>query len=276
MSPPQDLPSGLVRAGPVAIHAQLAAALQARIAGLAAGSQLPTEEELMAAYAVSRTTVRRAVQSLVNASLLVRRQGKGTFVCEQRMVHPLDRLRPFVSMFIGAGKHPEGKILSYEWVDDASAPVASADAAVATVAALRVRRLYSLDEQPQAAAEIFVPEPFGQQITRGEIEEHPVYQVLHDKLGLVPHHADVTVRSQPALLSEASDLHVELDHPLLLMQRVTYDGEGRVIEWATYYLPGERFELRLTVEASVPETVAYSFTHSGADLMLITDKPTPG
>ncbi len=273
MSPPQDPPSALVRAGPVAIHVQLAAELQARIAGLAAGSRLPTEGELMAAYAVSRTTVRRAVQSLVDAGLLVRRQGKGTFVCEQRMVHPLDRLRPFVSMFVGAGKHPEGKILCYEWVDDALAPVASADAAVA---ALHVRRLYSLDGQPQAAAEIFVPEPFGQQITRAEIEEHPVYQVLHDKLGLVPHHADVTVRSQPALLSEASDLHVELDHPLLLMQRVTYDGEGRVIEWATYYLPGERFELRLTVEASVPETVAYSFTHSGADLMLITDKPTPG
>jgi len=158
----------------------------------------------MAAYAVSRTTVRRAVQSLVNASLLVRRQGKGTFVCEQRMVHPLDRLRPFVSLFIGAGKHPEGKILSYEWVDDASAPVASGDATVATVAtvaALRVRRLYSLDGQPQAAAEIFVPEPFGQQITRGEIEEHPVYQVLHDKLGLVPHHADVTVRSQPPTIT---------------------------------------------------------------------------
>lgn len=272
MSSAQDASSRLVRGGPVAIHLQLAAALRARIAGLAAGSRLPTEEELMAAYAVSRTTVRRAAQSLVDAGLLVRRQGQGTFVCEQRMIHPLDRLRPFVSMFVGAGKHPEGKILSYEWVDDALVPVASADTAVA---ALRVRRLYSLDGQPQAAAEIFVPEPFGQQVTRAEIEEHPVYQVLHEKLGLVPHHADVTVRSQSAQRSEANDLHVELDHPLLLMQRVTYDADGRVIEWATYYLPAERFELRLTVEASVPETVAYSFTHSGADLMLITDKPTP-
>jgi len=261
----------LSREGPVAIHAQLIDALRGQISGLPAGSRVPTEMELVAAYGVSRTTVRRAVQSLVDAGLLVRRQGKGTFVSEPRMTHPLDRLRPFISMFVGAGKHPDGQVLSYEWLDDLIAPGGSGSGATG---ALRVRRRYSLDRQPQVVAEIFVPDPFGQQITRAEIEEHPVYQVLLEKLGLVPHHADVTVRSQGASEARAGELGLEVGHPLLVMERVTFDGEGKVIEWATYYLPAERFELRLTVEASVPEAVAYSFTRSGADLMLVTGLPT--
>lgn len=258
------------RAGPVAIHAQLAAALRVRIATLPPGSRLATEEELITVYGVSRTTVRRAVQSLVEAGLLVKKQGKGTFVSQPRLTHPLDRLRPFVSMFVGAGKHPDGKILSYEWLDAVAPPV---DVAHTAVAALRVRRLYLLDGQPEVLAEIFVPDPFGKQVTRAEIEEHPVYQVLQDKLGLVPHHADITVRSQLSPRSGANELQTDRDQPLLLMQRVTYNGDGRIIEWATYHLPAERFELRLTVQATAPEAVAYSFTNPGAELMLVTDKP---
>lgn len=262
----------LVRQGPVAIHTQLATALRHRITELSPNDRLPTEEELMATYAVSRTSVRRAVQSLVDAGLLVRRQGKGTFVCEPRLAHPLDRLRPFISMFVGAGKHPDGEVLAYEWLHDVPSPLKQVEAATA---ALRVRRLYRLEDRPQALAEIFVPDPFGQQITRADIEEHPVYQVLTNKLSLIPHHADITVRSQSASRGQARELSVDPGHPLLVMQRVTYASAGDVIEWATYLLPAERFELRLTVEAAIPETVAYSFTHSRADLMLITDGPPP-
>jgi len=263
---PGDDADPLVRRGPVTIHAQLSAVLRGDVAGLAPGSRLPTEEEFMGRYGVSRTTVRRAVQSLVDEGLLVRRQGKGTFVGAPRLVHPLDRLRPFVSMFVGAGKHPDGQVLAFEWLDEPTLPDTSVPL---PGGALAVRRLYCLDDQPQVVAEIFVPDPFGQQITRAEIEEHPIYQVLRDKLLLTPHHADVTVRSQAAPQDRADELALDTGHPLLLMQRVTYDGDGQVIEWATYYLPAERFEVRLTVQASTPETVAYSFTDSGADLRLI-------
>lgn len=47
---------------------------------LEANQQIPTEVELMEKYGVSRTTVRRAVQDLVESGVLVKRQGNGTFV----------------------------------------------------------------------------------------------------------------------------------------------------------------------------------------------------
>jgi GntR family transcriptional regulator len=50
------------------------------------GEQLPSEHQLMSAFAVSRITVRRAIANLVNQGLVVAHQGKGVFVKEQRKV----------------------------------------------------------------------------------------------------------------------------------------------------------------------------------------------
>ena len=49
------------------------------------GQRLPSEAELCADYDVSRITVRRAVDELVEEGVLERRQGKGTFVASSRM-----------------------------------------------------------------------------------------------------------------------------------------------------------------------------------------------
>ncbi|ULL16115.1 FadR family transcriptional regulator [Paenibacillus sp. H1-7] len=62
---------------------------------LGPGMQIPTEPELMNQFGVGRSTIREAVRVLVHAGLLEKKQGHGTFVCEQKtMKEPLDyRLR---------------------------------------------------------------------------------------------------------------------------------------------------------------------------------------
>jgi GntR family transcriptional regulator len=206
------------------------------------------------------------VQSLVDEGLLIRRQGKGTFAAPQRIVHPLDQLRPFISIFTAAGVRPIGHLLSYGWASPSEVPRSMP---AMSDGALRVRRLYLLADAPQALADIYVPGPFGKQIARLEIEEHPIYQVLQDKLGITLAHATVTLRSAQASGELAERLRLDPGAALLVMQRATYDDQERLVEGALYHLPADKFELQLSVPARRPEALSYSFTHPGANLVLL-------
>jgi GntR family transcriptional regulator len=60
--------------------------LRNRIASMDPGSRLPSENELCAEYNVSRITARRAIDDLALEGIVMRQQGRGTFVSERRFV----------------------------------------------------------------------------------------------------------------------------------------------------------------------------------------------
>lgn len=257
----------LERTGIATVHAQLQARLRQFVASAQPGQQLPTEQQLTEMFGVSRSTVRRAVQQFIDDGTLVRRQGKGTFVAATRLVQPLDHLRPFISMFTAAGKYPEGTVLDYKWVaDPALVPQPARDEGH-----LLVRRLYRLNGVPQALADIFVPGSLGRRISRGDIEEHPIYEVFQRQLGVSLDHADIVLGARDADVEQAGPLECPIGSSLLLMQRTTYDNQNEVVESALYYLPASMFELRLTVQAQEIEPQSYSFSRPH---LVWTETPT--
>ena len=76
------------------LYAQVEAVLASDIAGgtLPAGSQLPTENDLIERFGVSRPTVRRAVQNLVSRGLVEIQRGKGTYVTRPKITQELTTL----------------------------------------------------------------------------------------------------------------------------------------------------------------------------------------
>lgn len=260
----------LQRGSSASMHEQLAGRLRTLVAQMQPDSQMPTEKDLVDRYRVSRTTVRRALSALVAEGLLVRRQGAGTFVAPRRIIHPLDQLRPFVSIFSSVGKRPEGLLLRFEWSENS--PQLS-DLGVAE--GLLIRRLYTINGAPQAIADIAIPAPYGQQISRSQIEEHPIYQVLQQDLGLTLSYGKITLASEGASSDLARHLGVEAGHPLLVLSRATFDKDDQLVEHAIYHLLPDRFELRLTVEAAELENVSYSFGRPGPELVMRPDQSRP-
>ncbi|ANY09432.1 hypothetical protein AFB00_27915 [Pseudonocardia sp. HH130630-07] len=245
------------------MHEQLAARLRDLATRLGPGGRMPPELELSTEYSVSRTTVRRAVATLVAEGLLIRRQGSGTFVTEGRVSHPLDSLRPVVSMFAGAGRYPEGRIQRFEWTEHGPAL-----AALKSASGLAIRRVYLIDDVPQGLVDITLPREIGARITREQIEEKPIYQILERDLGLTLGHGDMTFASISASPDAAEVLNVPVGDPLLSLSRLTYDDDGRIIEHASYSLIAGLFELQLTVQASGLEGIDYSFSRPGPKIVM--------
>ena len=78
---------------------------------LPAGNRLPSEDSLVQEYAVSRTTIRAAIQSLVQRGLVEIRRGKGTFVTHPKITQELTELTGFVEDMQAAGRRPTAKVL---------------------------------------------------------------------------------------------------------------------------------------------------------------------
>src|SRR5689334_7834058 len=76
------------------------------------GDQLPTEESLMSRFAVSRTTVRKAVEGLISRGLVEIKRGKGTFVRPPQIRQELTELSGFVEDMMAVGRKPTARLVS--------------------------------------------------------------------------------------------------------------------------------------------------------------------
>ncbi len=237
----------LRRASPRALHEQLSDRLRAEfVSAYAVGDQVPTEEEIGRLYNLSRVTVRRATQTLVDQGILIRRQGKGTFVAPRRprIIYAIDRFGPFLDAFppeetikvkLLAFAMAEEKGLATVFGDDQSRP------------ALIYERLYHSAGVPHALLRIALPKRLGKRVRRADAASIGIYQILRDKLKVAPIRADFYVSSELPSAKLARTLQISGSTPLMVLERISYDREGKPIEQTIHHLLPEVYKLSVSV-----------------------------
>jgi GntR family transcriptional regulator len=207
------------------------------------GEMIPSEMELAARFQVSQGTVRKAVDEMAAEHLLVRRQGKGTFVATHH--EPRARYR-FLRIVPDAG---EPSPASSRFLDcrrvRAPADVARLLAVRAGDAVIYVRRLLGFGGRPVVLDDIWLPGTLFKGLTAERLADYtgPLYGLFESEFGIRMIRADERIRAVAADDDAAALLEVAAGSPLLLVERVsTTYGErpvelrrGRTVTTAHHY-----------------------------------------
>lgn len=235
------------RDSPVALHRQIADDLAQTLAGhYHPGQRLPTESALMIKYGVSRITVRHALANLTARGLLVRQQGKGTFVAARSLRPEARHAGGFVDILTAQGLEPETRLLGF--AERRASPQIAARLGLTDDYALTFRRQYLLDGHPLALTEVWFPPAVALLIDRAAAERHSSYTLLAECAGLTIGHAELAIRTAVVRDEMAAQLALPSGSTALIEERLTYCTAGIPREHSTLYLHPDACELQLTIE----------------------------
>ncbi|MEX2548971.1 MAG: GntR family transcriptional regulator [Nitriliruptoraceae bacterium] len=235
------------------LYVQLKEALldEIRDDGLQPGDRLATEGEIEDRFGVSRTTVRLALQALAQDGVVERIQGKGTFLCPPQISHR-PALTSFTENMLSQGLTPSRRVLEME-TRDAPDPVLSALRMRGSDRRCRfLRRLLLADGDPVAVAETWLPVRFvGEEhetLSREALEEHSLYELLaQSPIALELASGVETSRAALADADIAGLLRSSQGDPVLIVDRISSDPAGRVVEVSRLIFDGVRYRYRTEV-----------------------------
>ncbi|GAA4267739.1 GntR family transcriptional regulator [Frondihabitans peucedani] len=225
---PADLFMDLDRSGPMPLYFQVSSRIESAITSgdLPAGSRLENEVALGERLGLSRPTIRRAIQELVDKGLLVRRRGIGT-----QVVHgPVSRKVELTSLFddLKAGdQSPTTRVLAHD-VIPADEHVAEDLGIEVGAEVTHIRRLRLADDVPVALLENFLPVSVAD-LSADDFETFGLYQLLRGR-GVTMRVAKQRIGARASHGDEAELLEIDEGGAVLTMSRTAYDASGRAVE----------------------------------------------
>lgn len=195
------------------------------------GDAIPSESELAQRFNVSQGTVRKAIDEMAGENLLVRRQGKGTFVATHSDPRSFFR---FLRLAADDGKISQSVSDPLSCVIQAAGEQAAVVLGVAaTDSVVRIERLLRFDTNPVVFDEIFLAGDLFSGLTLDRLRgsESSLYSLLETDFGVRMIRAEERLRAVAADARCAELLGVQLGDPLLLVERIAFTYGDKPVEW---------------------------------------------
>lgn len=234
------------RGSPVPLHAQIAEPLIRLIESgeLTPGTKLEDEVSMAERLKVSRPTARRALETLTNRGLIIRRRGAGTQVTPARVHRPM-KLTSLNDDLTESGQSPRTSVL--EWAIEPATPgVAAALGLPDGEPVVHIRRLRMMGDEPLAIMTNWLPTDLAPD--RQTLSESGLYAQLRATdikiaVGVQQIGARLATAEEARLLNEPTGA------ALLTMQRTAYDDRNRAIEFGKHVYRASMYSYDQTVFA---------------------------
>lgn len=195
------------------------------------GEVIPSERKLIERFGVSIGTLRKAIDELVAESIMIRHQGRGTFVATHRLEDHFFRFFRIVRQD-GHRAYPTVRLARFRKAradkDEAAALGLAVGASV-----FRFTNVLSLEGQPVMIDAITVPEARFRDLTEKQLRERPntLYNFYQDVFGINIIRTEERLRATAAGEDEHALLGVEVGSPLLMVLRVASSYHDERIEY---------------------------------------------
>jgi GntR family transcriptional regulator len=234
-------------AGALPLYQQLQRAIREAIETriLAPDDALPAERQIASELSVSRITVRKAIDGLVEEGLLVRRQGSGNFVCS-RIEKNFAKLTSFSEDMRARGRTPRS-----EWLKRSEGAVTPEEALTLRLSpgapVYRFHRLRYADDTPMCLEYATISATALPSLSAVGAS---LYEAL-EAAGNRPVRALQRLRALLLNTEQARLLHAREGDPGLLVERVGFLRDGSAIEFCQTYFRGDTYDF--IAELSSPD-----------------------
>lgn len=233
---------------PTPLYYQLQTILNAKIdnGDWQPGDLIPTENELIKMYNVSRTTVREAINALVNEGKLEKRQGRGTTVCKPKIVETLGHLTGFSEEMINKGYEPGAKLLLEERIV-APDKVAEKLNLAKGAEVYHIKRVRLANNEPIAIEQTYWPLEIAQYFAGEDLSTAAFYSLIENN-GVQLKDAEEFISASAASKEHAQHLDIKENTPLLKLERITYSLRGVPVEYCFNEFRSDRYNYRVHLQ----------------------------
>ena len=209
------------------------------------GQQLLRESEYATRFGISLAPVRQAILDLVKEGYFYRVPGRGTFVCEQKVVEKISILSSFSESMRAKGLSPELRVIELR--------VGKVPSHMKTVLEagdepfVLLQRVALVEGKAIALLSSYLPARLVPGLEKLELNGQSLYRTLEERYGIVLARAESTIEVVRCRTHQSTLLGIPTGTPMLQVEGKTYDVTDQFVEFAQVLYRADRF--RFTIES---------------------------
>lgn len=228
----------------IPLYSQLVSIVKRNITAgtLSPGELLPSEAELCKTFEVSRSTVRQAIGALESEGLVVRKQGRGTFVAEPKMRRKTENVYSFTSEISSMGLTPSSTLVEFEVIEPTPDIIKVLELNSRETSVYRFTRIRNVNGEPLILETSFYPQYIYPKLTRELLKTHSFYSLLYE-VGIAPASAVDSYEAVVMGKEEAEMLGCKPGSCAFSVQRRTRTETGMIYEYTQSLIRADRVTL---------------------------------
>jgi GntR family transcriptional regulator len=241
-----------LEAGTAPLHYQIMDIIKRQITAdiLKPGDLIPSESQLCAQYNVSRTTVRQALNQLVEENLLIRRRGKGSFVADKKLHRALNHLYSFSEDMNSLGITPTSKILEQVIVPASDGIMRSLALSPDNNKVFKIKRIRLAGSDPILLETTYIPAYLCPNIMQEDLSSASLYTILKNRYQLHFFRATETYEAIKMDAESARHLQAKQQASAFKIKRIAYLDTGRPFELTHSITRGDKCTFKVELQAA--------------------------